>query len=63
MSTVRAEVTFFGELAGRWARLAAIGAGSLGVGELFAQRLATALPCLLMAAVLMRRRGGGPRRD
>ena len=62
MSTVRAEVTFLGELAGRWTRLAAIGVGSLGVGEFFARRLALAIPCLVLASVLFRRRGIGPRR-
>ncbi len=62
MSTVCAEVTFLGALAGRWTRLAAIGVGSLGVGELFAQRLANALPCLVLALVLIRLRGTEPRR-
>lgn len=61
MSSVRAEVTFLGELAGRWTRLAAIGVGSLGVGEFFARRLAIALPCLILALVLFRRRGSSPR--
>jgi hypothetical protein len=54
-------VTFLGELAGRWTRLAAIGIGSLGVGELFARRLAIAIPWLLVALVLFHRRGGPPR--
>jgi hypothetical protein len=63
VSTVRAEVTFLGALAGRWTRLAAIGVGSLGVAELFAMRPSYAIPCLLMALVLVRRRGSDPRRD
>ena len=60
MDSVRAEVTFLGELAGRWAQLAAVGVGSLGVAELFARRLAIALTCLFAASVLVavRRRGG-----
>ncbi len=62
MSTVRAEVTFFGALAGRWTLLAAIGVGGLGVAELFAQRLANSLLCLGVALVLIRRRGADPRR-
>jgi hypothetical protein len=62
-STVRAEVTFLGELSGRWVRLAAIGVGAFGLGELFARRLVLALPCLGLAAVLLRlRRGDGSRR-
>jgi hypothetical protein len=62
VSTVRAEVTFLGALAGRWTRLAALGIGGLAVGELFAQRLANALVCLVLALVLVRQRGAEPRR-
>jgi hypothetical protein len=62
VSTVRAEVTFLEALAGRWTRLAAIGVGGLGVGEMFAQRLANALLCLIVALVLIRWRGAEPRR-
>ena len=62
MESVRVGVTFFGELAGRWARLAAVGVGSLGLGELFAKRLVVAIPCLLLAWALVARCGIGPRR-
>ncbi len=63
MSTVRAEVTFLGELAGRWTLLAAVGVGSLGVTGFFARRLAIALPCLVLGLVLLRRSRRGMRRD
>jgi hypothetical protein len=64
VSTVRAEVTFLGALAGRWTRLAALGIGGLAVGELFAQRLANAVVCLILilALVLVRQRRAEPRR-
>jgi hypothetical protein len=55
VESVRAEVTFLGELAGRWGQLAAVGVGSFGVAELFARHLAIALPCLIAALVLVRR--------
>lgn len=56
MSAVGAEVTFASALAGHWARLAAIGVGGLGVGELFARHLAIAIPCLLLALAIEGRR-------
>jgi hypothetical protein len=49
------KVTYADALSGRGIRLTAIGVGSLGIGELCAMRLATAIPCLLLAVVLIAR--------
>jgi hypothetical protein len=54
VSKVRVAVTFREALAGRWTQLVALGVGGLGVGELFARRMAVALACLVVAAVLCR---------
>jgi hypothetical protein len=49
------KVTYADALAGRGLRLTAIGVGSFGIGELCAKRLGTAVPCLLLAVVLIAR--------
>jgi hypothetical protein len=47
------KVTYADALSGRGIRLAAIGVGSFGIGELCAKRFGIAVPCLLLAVVLI----------
>jgi hypothetical protein len=56
------KLTYAEALSGRGIRLAAIGVGSFGIGELCAKRLWAAIPCLLLAVVLIARFEAASRR-